>query len=232
MAHSSDFPHLKLIVSVARHLIESSPLCRRRLGSHVDAYLGAGYLGYLRARQAYRADRGTSFTTYAYVVIQHFMLMEAYSSALVRLPLYAINEARRRALGLGPTRSCRMAATSIEAARSVFECEYRPLLLEHVEDGGFLDDGDCEGVDRGEALGYLRRVLREALDRLDPPLGKTVLVRSFGLEGGAATLNELARELDRTRDQVFRLKRNALRQMRTLVDHDLLDAIPEPCPVS
>ena len=85
---------------------------------------------------------------------------------------------------------------------------------------------------RAEALGYLQRVLREALDRLDPPLGKTVLVRSFGLEGSAATLNELARELDRTRDQVFRLKRNALRQMRALVDHDLLDAIPEPCPAS
>jgi hypothetical protein len=230
MARSSDFPHLKLIVSVARHLIESSPLCRRRLGSHVDAYLGAGYLGYLRAQRAYRADRGTSFTTY--VVIQHFMLMEAYGSALVRLPLYAINEARRRALGLGPTRSCRMADTSVEAARSVFECEYRPLLLEHVEAGGLLDEGDCEAVDRTEALGYLRRVLREALDRLDPPLGKIVLVRSFGLEGRAATLNELARELDRTRDQVFRLKRSALRQMRALVDHDLFDAIPEPCAVS
>src|SRR5579864_3119618 len=101
--------HLKLIISVARHLIETSPLCRRRLGRHVEAYLGVGYLGYLRARQAYRPDRNTQFTTYAYVVIQHFMLTEAYASTLVRLPLYALNEARRAALGLEPTESCRMA---------------------------------------------------------------------------------------------------------------------------
>jgi RNA polymerase sigma factor (sigma-70 family) len=218
-----DFRHLKLIASVARHLIETSPICRRRLGTRVDAYLGVGYLGYLRAQQAYRPDRDTQFTTYAYVVIQHFMLKEAYASTLVRLPLYVINEARRRALGLEPTRTCRMARSSVEAARSVYECEYLPLLREHLEGG--TDEGDYEEVDEEDALGYLRRVLDDALDRLDPPVGKRILVRYYGLRGEPKTLKKIARELGLTRDQVYRLRLAALKQLRGLVDWALLGRV-------
>ena len=89
------------------------------------------------------------------------MLTEAYESTLVRIPVYALNEARRAALGLEPTASCRMAEASVEAARSVFECEYRPLLEEHVERAGTVE-GDCEEVDHEDALVYLRRVLKKA----------------------------------------------------------------------
>jgi RNA polymerase sigma factor (sigma-70 family) len=224
MLPPGDCDHLKLIISVARHLIETSPICRRRLGRHVEAYLGIGYLGYLRARQAYRPDRNTQFTTYAYVVIQHFMLNEAYSSTLVRVPLYALNEARRTALGLEPTESCRMAEDSVEAARSVFECEYRPLLQEHVERAA-VDEGDCEEVDRIDALDYLRRVLKKAMKRLDPPVSKAILLRYYGLRGERLTIREIARELHLGRDYVWRLRLEALKQMRCLVDRDLLGAV-------
>ena len=225
MLPADTFQHLKLIVSVARHLIDTSPICRRRLGKRVDAYLGAGYLGYLRARQAYRPDRNTQFTTYAYVVIQHFMLTEAYDATLVRLPLYAINEARRRALGLEPTRSCRMADSSVEAARSVFECEYRPLLQEYLERPDAIDEGDCEEVDRIDARCYLRQVLEDALEKLDPPVGNAILVRYYGLRGEPRNLREIARELRLTKDKVWRLRMDALKQLRSLVDGALLGAL-------
>jgi RNA polymerase sigma factor (sigma-70 family) len=224
MVAADDFRHLKLIVSVARHLIETSPICRRRLGRRVDAYLGVGYLGYLRAQQAYRPDRNAQFTTYAYVVIQHFMLTEAYASTLVRLPLYVINEARRRALGLEPTQTCRMARSSVEAARSVYECEYRPLLREHIEGGG-VDEGDYEEVDHEDALGYLREVLDDALDKLNPPIGKRILVRYYGMRGEPKTLRKIARELGLTRDQVYRMRLNALKQLRGLLDWTLLGRV-------
>jgi len=224
MLPPGDCPYLKLIISVARHLIETSPICRRRLGRHVDAYLGVGYLGYLRARQAYRPDGTTQFTTYAYVVIQHFMLTEAYSAALVRIPVYALNEARRAALGLEPTASCRMADASVEAARAVFECEYRPLLEEYVERVG-VDEGDCEEVDREDALDYLRRVLKKALKQLRPALGKAILVRYYGLRGERRSLRQIARELHLGHDQVWRIRLDALQQLRRLVDHNLLGAV-------
>ena len=224
MLPPGDCDHLKLIIRVARHLIETSPICRRRLGRHVEAYLGIGYLGYLRARRAYRPGHNTQFTTYAYVVIQHFMLNEAYASTLVRVPLYALNEARRAALGLEPTDSCRMAGDSIEAARSVFECEYRPLLEEHVETAG-VDGGDSDEVDHADALDYLRRVLKKAMKRLDPPVCKDILTRYYGLRGERRTIREIARELHLGRDTVWRLRLDALEQMRRLVDGDLLGAV-------
>lgn len=224
MLPPGDCDHLKLIISVARRLIETSPICRRRLGRHVEAYLGVGYLGYLRARQAFRPDCDTQFTTYAYVVIQHFMLNEAYSATLVRVPHYALNEARRAALGLEPTASCRMADSSVEAARAVFECEYRPLLREHVERAG-VDDGDCNEVDHADALDYLRRVLKKAMKRLDPPVCKAILVRYYGLRGDRRTIREIARELRLGRDRVWHLRLDALRQLRGLVDGDLLGSV-------
>src|SRR5947209_20191607 len=93
-------PYLGLIIRVARHLIDKSELCRRRIGHCPEDYVGAGYLGLLRAQQAYRPNSRTRFTTYAFVVIRHFMLLEAFNSGLVRVPVYIATEAHRRARGL------------------------------------------------------------------------------------------------------------------------------------
>ena len=103
MLPPGEAPHLGLILKVARHLIETSALCRRRIGRFADDYVGVGYLGLLRAQRAYRTGRGASFATYAFVVIRHFMMLEAFRCGGVRLPTYIAQEAARLAEGLEPT---------------------------------------------------------------------------------------------------------------------------------
>jgi RNA polymerase sigma factor (sigma-70 family) len=214
-----------LIVKVARHLIETSALCRRRIGRYVNDYIGPGYLGLVRARQAYRPGRGASFTTYAFVVIRHYMMLEAYNSGLVRVPVYLANDARRLAEGQPPTATARRRADprTLQAAGVAFTCEYRPVLEGYAEESGLVEESRVAEVDEREAYQYLSAVLDRAIDQLDR-LSKRVIRRHYGLRGlTPQTLADVGRSLSLSKQQVHVLKRRALAQLRTLLDESLFD---------
>jgi len=222
MLPSGDAPYIGLIRKVAKHLIETSALCRRRIGRFIDDYVGVGYLGLLKAQEAYQPGRGARFTTYAFVVIRHFMMLEAFRSGSVRLPTYIAQEAARLVDGRPPTATAQRRARreTLEAAAAVFDCEYRPLLESQEQLYGACE-GDYERVYEVEALTYLGRVLDEAVASLDEP-AQQIIVRHYGLHGIAEqTLQEIANSLGLSRDQVWLRKQRALARLRGLLDEKL-----------
>jgi len=206
-------------------LIDRSELCRRRIGRRPEDYLGPGYIGLCHAQAAYRPNRKTKFTSYAFVVIRHFMLLEAYNSGLVRVPVYVATEAQRRTQGLPMTRTAqeRMSEETLEAAVLVYNSEYRPLLPSQEDQGHYgSDQGDNDTVDEADASAYFRRVLHKAVRQLDRR-HRYVIRRHYGLgKRRPASLGKVADELGLTKSQVWELKDQAIKRLRGWLQDVLL----------
>lgn len=187
MLKTERHPSLGIIKKVARDLISTSDICRRRLGCYQEDYIAIGYMAYLRAKKNYKPELGVPFYSYAYVVIKHRILLEAYSSHLVRMPSYIIWPAKRLSEGLQPLKKDAemYRAETLEHARKLFDGEQMVFFEDNEEkqlDWGLLDEGDYETLAEADVTNYIATVIDWALNQLDEQ-SKTIMIHWFGLRG-------------------------------------------------
>lgn len=180
-----------------------------------------GNFGLMRAAEKYRPETGCRFSTYAtWWVHQAIQRAIHNSAAVVRVPVGALAR-RSRAVRL-------LEALRQERGRALYSTDVpagpAPIPLGHVS----LDNVNQESSRHGsfeagiEAPAkpefpvdddLLRRLLSELRDR-----HRHVVVRRHGLDGGAASLQDLADEMGLSRERIRQLQVEALRYLRARFD--------------
>lgn len=217
--------NLRLVVSIARRYARQDNIPLLDL-------VQEGNLGLMRAVELFDWRRGHKFSSYAiWWISQRIRRATACDSHLIRLPPHVAEAAQhlRRARDYllakegrdpSPEQLARKAGVKSELAQRFVEMD-RPFLS--------LDDFTYTTADKtwadllpsrerapeDAALGtWLHEHLRDAL-RVLPPRERTILVRSYGLDGGEPqTYAAIGRSLGLTRERVRQIAEDACEKLR------------------
>jgi len=143
-------------------------------------------------------------------VLRQKLSREPYEEEIATVANLSLDVTRGLVALLQPTRSLDEPAVSGDAGRTLGET----LVLDRGEDEDVLPGG-VESESRREAIGRALQVLA--------PRDRRVLTLYFGLEGNRPmTLQEIARELNVTRERVRQLRDRALKRLRESDTADVL----------
>ena len=198
-----------------------------------------GNLGLMRAVDLFDPNRGAKFSTYASLWIRQAI---ARAVAEARSPVHvpastgelmrAVGRLDRQLtteLGRRPERSELAQASGIDAERleaimASANPEARSLdAPRHDEDDRALSDllADLTAVspEQGAIQSHAAMQVGDLLDKLRPR-EKLVLMARFGMENGRErTLEEIARELNLTRERVRQIQNEGLAKLRRMATH-------------
>jgi RNA polymerase nonessential primary-like sigma factor len=226
--------NLRLVVSIARH--------HQGRGVALLDLIAEGNVGLIQALDRFEPERGFRFSTYAtWWIRQSIDRAIASQSRAIRLPTHVMRElsqvhrARRhleagwRAVGLARSASVEDIAhlvgkTSDEVADLLVLAEAPASLDQPV---GAVDGASAhETVADEQSASPESHLAQRELEALTAqwleglvPKQRTVIERRYGLRGeDPATLEELAREMNITRERVRQIQQEALVRLKSLFD--------------
>jgi RNA polymerase nonessential primary-like sigma factor len=237
-ARRGDFASRQLMIEHNLRLVVS--IARRYTGRGV-AFLDLveeGNLGLIHAIEKYEPERGFRFSTYATWWIRQSIERAVFNQArVVRLPVHVIRElnqvlrAKRyleRVLAAGGSERdahiddiAHLVGHSTDEVADILKLAQTTTSLDtplpNDPGSSLLDvtsDSQSPLPEQRASLHEMERLAHEWLEQL-PPKQRRVIQRRYGLDGAdAATLEQVALELDLTRERVRQIQQEALLRLK------------------
>jgi RNA polymerase sigma factor (sigma-70 family) len=202
----------------------------RGLGIPYDDLVQEGALGLLEALERYDPSRGIAFDAFARFRVRRAILSALTRQArLIRLPKHVVErrrlldrtEARLAAAGGTPPTPADLAEATGIPAGAVLELRASPVAAVSLDrpatdDGTALEsliaDGSAADPEREALTHEAAEAMREAVRGLSPRR-REVIARRFGLDGEAASVADIARDLHLSQRRTRTIENDALHEL-------------------
>ena len=221
---------LRRIVESNQHFVIMVARQYQGMGLPLEDLVSEGNMGLLQAADRFDPSKEIKFITYAVWWIRRAILQAlSDQSRLVRLPKYKIRQVRevrdrledlRRSLGREPELAELAKATGNTegAVEELLQLGAFELSMDVETESGdttpydrYLSENPTEGEFYDEEV---RRLVREAIDRLSARERHVVLRRFEFVDGESSTLETISHELGLTKERVRQIELQAKRRLK------------------
>lgn len=219
--------NLKLVVSVVRRL------CNTGDESVFSELIAAGNEGLMRAVEKFDPEKGYRFSTYAsWWIRQGALRYKSENGRTVRLPVYVgelitkerkARQALENELGRKPTLEevAEYLHITVDKLMEIIICQKDTISLEinvgeekETKLGDMIEDSHMVSPEEAAIEMEMKQEVKKLVNnsRLTEK-EQYVINRRYGLVGKQATLEEIGREMGRSRERIRQIERTALRKL-------------------